>query len=149
MANVRVPCNELLLLLLFIVISTRELSLGSIRWSHSCGNRSKHARLNSEIYYFLFQGAKLVLFGCCPENSEIKLDPFQIYNKEVTIVGSLINPYTFPKAILLVKDMGEKYLNYDKLGVKKFQLQDYPAALESLKKGDIAKAVFQIHQSSS
>ena len=90
-----------------------------------------------------------MLFGCCPENSEIKLDPFQICIKEVTIVGSLINPYTFPKAILLVKDMGEKYLNYDKLGVKTFQLQDYPAALESLKKGDIAKAVFQIHQSSS
>ena len=87
-----------------------------------------------------------MLFGCCPQKSEIKIDPFEIYNKELTIVGSHINPNTFPKAIKMVKEMGELgYLDFDKLCTKKFTLQDYPAALEALKKGEIAKAVFEVN----
>ncbi len=91
-------------------------------------------------------GAKLVLFGCCPEKSEIRIDPFEIYNKELTIVGSHINPNTFPKAIKMVRDMGSSgYLDFNKLCVKKYGLQDYPAAIDALKNGEIAKAVFEIN----
>ena len=87
-----------------------------------------------------------MLFGCCPEKSEIRIDPFEIYNKELQIIGSHINPNTFPKAIQMVKDMGALgYLDFDKLCVKKFQLQDYPAALDALRKGEIAKAIFEIN----
>lgn len=91
-------------------------------------------------------GSKLVLFGCSPKNSEVKIDPFKIYDKELTIIGSLINPNTFPKAIKLVKEMGDLgYLDFAKLCTQKFSLQDYPAALSALRKGEIAKAVFQVN----
>ena len=90
-------------------------------------------------------GAKLVLFGCCPQNSEIRIDPFEIYFKELMIIGSHINPNTFPKAIDLVTEMGSLgYLDFDKLCTKKFTLQDYPAALDALKNCEIAKAVFEV-----
>ena len=87
-----------------------------------------------------------MLFGCCPEKSEIKIDPFEIYNKELVIIGSHINPNTFPKAIKMVKEMGALgYLDFQKISTKKFSLQDYPAALAALRKGEIAKAVFEIN----
>ena len=92
------------------------------------------------------RGAKFLLFGCCPQEGEITINPFDVYNKELKLIGSLINPFTFFPAMALVRDM-EKYLDYKKLGVKTFQLQDYPAALESLKKGLISKAVFNLEES--
>ncbi|XP_065072385.1 uncharacterized protein LOC135696797 [Rhopilema esculentum] len=97
-------------------------------------------------FLYTRRGAKLVLFGCCPEKSEIKIDPFEIYNKELVIIGSHINPNTFPKAIKMVKEMGALgYLDFQKICTKKFSLQDYPAALDALRKGEIAKAVFEIN----
>lgn len=89
-------------------------------------------------------GAIFVLFGCCPKNSQITLNPLDIAMKELKIIGSLINPFTFPRAIQVVQDMAEKYLNYDKIGVQLFKLENYMQALASLRKGQIAKAVFEI-----
>ena len=85
------------------------------------------------------------MFGCCPQNSEIKIDPYEIYFKELVIIGSLINPNTFPRAIELVKELGALgYLDFERLCTKKFTLQDYPAALDALKKGEVAKAIFEV-----
>ena len=90
-------------------------------------------------------GSKLVIFGCCPKNSEVKIDPFQINFKELDIIGSHINPNTFPKAIKIVEEMvALDYLDFEKLCTKKFTLQEYSAALDALGKGEIAKAVFEI-----
>ena len=87
-----------------------------------------------------------MIFGCCPEISEIKINPFEILMKELTIVGSQINPNTFPASIKLVSEMGALgYLEFEKLCTKKFSLQDYPAALDALRKGEIAKAVFEVN----
>lgn len=56
----------------------------------------------------------------------------------------MINPFSFPNSIGLIEAMGSKYLAYDKLGVKTYTLQEYKSALDSLKAGTIAKAVFKI-----
>ena len=95
---------------------------------------------------WLRRGGRFLLFGCCPKESEIKINPFDIYNKELKILGSLINPFTFPTALALVRDM-DSYLDYKKLGIETFQLQDYPTAIESLKNGLISKAIFEINTS--
>jgi len=96
-------------------------------------------------FLYTRKGSKLVIFGCCPGKSQIRIDPFEIYSKELVIVGSHINPNTFPKAIKMVKEMGALgYLDFGKLCTKKFTLQDYPAALDALKRGEIAKAVFEV-----
>lgn len=87
---------------------------------------------------------KMIVFGCCPKNSSIKIDPHEVYAKELKIIGALINPFTFPKAIQLVKDMSEKYLKYDKLGIAVFDLPSYQSALDALTRGEISKAVFQM-----
>ena len=99
-----------------------------------------------QSFNWLRKGAKFLIFGCCPKEGTIQLNPFQIVYKELKIIGSLINPYTFPAALALVRDM-DVYLDYEKLGVKTYQLQDYPAALEALRSGLISKAIFEVESS--
>ncbi|XP_072948672.1 uncharacterized protein [Epargyreus clarus] len=95
-------------------------------------------------FNYLKHGGKYVLFGCCPPTHQASLNPFQIYDKELTIIGVKINPFSFPKAIGWLKAMGDRYLDYNKLGVKTYSLAEYQNALNDLKAGNIAKAIFKI-----
>ena len=98
-------------------------------------------RAIEQSFNWLKHGATFLLFGCCPKKLSISLSPFDIYNKELKIVGSLANPYTFPAAIAVVQDM-EKYLDFEKFNIKTYDLQNYSHALNALKSGEISKAVF-------
>ncbi|KAI4454960.1 sorbitol dehydrogenase [Holotrichia oblita] len=89
-------------------------------------------------------GGKLCIFGVAPPHVKINISPYEIYLKELTIVSIKINPFTFPKALGLLEALGERYLNYDNLGIKTFELSEYEEALDCLKKGTIAKAMFKI-----
>ncbi|XP_046975920.1 D-altritol 5-dehydrogenase-like [Vanessa cardui] len=95
-------------------------------------------------FKYLNCGGKYVLFGCCPPTHQASVNPYEIYDKELTLIGVKINPFSFPKAIGLLKSMGDRYLNYEKLGVKTYPLSGYKNALEDLKTGNISKAVFKI-----
>ncbi|KAI5640072.1 alcohol dehydrogenase groES-like domain-containing protein [Phthorimaea operculella] len=92
----------------------------------------------------LNHGGKYALFGCCPATHTATVNPFEIYEKELTIIGIKINPYSFPKSIGLLKAMGDRYLNYEKLGVKVYKLVDFERAFEDLKTGRVAKVMFKI-----
>ena len=48
------------------------------------------------------RGGRIVLFGFCPEGKEARVIPFDILSKELTIAGSWVNPYTYPRAISLL-----------------------------------------------
>ena len=45
----------------------------------------------------------------------------------------------------LAANLGPRYLAYDKLGVAVFDVGDYEEAINSLKRGKIAKAVFKMN----
>ncbi|KMQ87065.1 sorbitol dehydrogenase [Lasius niger] len=92
----------------------------------------------------LGHGGRLCIFGVANPKTKLAIEPFQIYKKELTIVGVNINPYTFLKGLALLQSMSEKYLDYNKLGIKVFSLSQYKEALDALKKGDISKAVFKL-----
>ncbi|XP_968377.2 uncharacterized protein LOC656777 isoform X1 [Tribolium castaneum] len=89
-------------------------------------------------------GGKMCIFGVAPPSQKIEISPFDIYLKELTIMSVKVNPFSFPKAIALVEALSERYLDYDKLGVKLFKLEEYQKAIDCLKNGEITKAVFQI-----
>ncbi|CAH0761901.1 unnamed protein product [Diatraea saccharalis] len=95
-------------------------------------------------FNYLKHGGKYVVFGCCPPTHQASINPFQIYDKELTIIGVKINPYSFPKAIGWLKAMGSRYVDYEKLGVKTYSLSEYKNALGDLKTGSISKALFKI-----
>lgn len=48
------------------------------------------------------RGGRIVQFGFAAEGAKAQLEPFAILQKEVTIMGSWINPYTYSRAIDLL-----------------------------------------------
>ena len=88
-------------------------------------------------------GATFLCFGMCPKDSEISINPFDIVFKELKVVGSLINPFTFDASVSVVQAM-QAYLSYDKLGINVYTLQDYNVALDSLRNGTATKSVFKL-----
>ena len=47
----------------------------------------------------------------------------------MTILGSLINPCTYARAVELAASLGPRYLAYDKLGVAVFSVTEYEEAI--------------------
>jgi 2-desacetyl-2-hydroxyethyl bacteriochlorophyllide A dehydrogenase len=64
------------------------------------------------------RGGTVEFFGVCPIGSSIPLEPNQVYFKELTIVGSYINPHTFSRAIAL--------LQQGRVVVKDFPIARFP-----------------------
>ncbi|XP_025835585.1 D-arabinitol dehydrogenase 1-like [Agrilus planipennis] len=88
-------------------------------------------------------GGKFCLFGVAPPHATVSISPFQLYAKEVTLYPVLVNPLTFPKSLGLLEALGDRYIDYEKLGIKTFKLSQYKEALDELAKGKIGKAVFE------
>lgn len=93
---------------------------------------------------WLSLGGKFLIFGVAPPDGKITISPKDIFQKELKIIGTRINPYTFPKCLNFIEALGDCYLKYDNIGVKTFNLQNFENAIEELKKGSIAKAVFKM-----
>lgn len=74
-------------------------------------------------------------FSICPET---------IYARELLLFGTLVNPLTYPTAISLAANMGERYLDLERLGVEVFRLAQYKEAIDKLKTGAISKVMFEI-----
>lgn len=92
----------------------------------------------------LRSGGKLCCFGVAPPHGKITVSPFDIYMKELTIHGVNVNSFSFPKAIGLLESMGDRYLSYQNLGIKTYSLKQYKEAIQTLRRGDIAKAIFKL-----
>jgi len=92
----------------------------------------------------LHPGGRLCIFGVAAPDTRIRISPYEIFRKELTIVGVLVNQFSFSKALGLIEAMGSRYLDYEMLGIKVFSLDQYQDALLELKKGSICKAVFKL-----
>ncbi|KAF7280568.1 hypothetical protein GWI33_005767 [Rhynchophorus ferrugineus] len=92
----------------------------------------------------LDKGGKLCCFGIPPPGAKISVAPFDLYDREITIFAVKVNPYSFVKSIGFLEALGQKYLDYEKLGIQVFDLKDYQKALSALKAGQVAKAVFRL-----
>lgn len=82
---------------------------------------------------------KVLFFGVCPEGSRMEIEPFQIFKKELNLIGSVINPFTFSRALALISQI---LLPIEKLGVHFFNLQDYREAIRVALSGEAAKVMF-------
>ena len=90
------------------------------------------------------RGGTLCLLGICPEDSKVTLNASEIVLKELRIVGVINDPFTFHQSVSLINNMYPKYLDLQKLGVKKFAFRDYQKAFDELKLCKISKAVLEM-----
>ena len=96
---------------------------------------------------YVARGATILVFGCAPVGQPMKICPEEIFSKELTIMGTMINPHTYGRTVCLVQAMGSRYLDIEKLGIEIHTLENYKPAMDKLKRGAISKVMFDIKSS--
>lgn len=100
-----------------------------------CAGRVETARQGLEL---VRRGGTVVMFGVCPIGHTIDVEPNVIYSKELSIVGSYVNPHTFTRAISLLE---EGKVKVDKFNLARFALDAVHDALASQRKGETTKSL--------
>jgi threonine dehydrogenase-like Zn-dependent dehydrogenase len=85
------------------------------------------------------RGAKILVFGVAAPTAVAPIHPNLIYSKELTILGSAINPFTHHRATAL---LGRLPLHTFETGM--FELDDAPAALAAVRTGSYDKVQIRV-----
>jgi L-iditol 2-dehydrogenase len=80
------------------------------------------------------RGSTILVFGVAPPDLTVPVRPNAIYAKELTLVGSVINPYTHHRAVELLPR-----LDFSHFTIKTFPLDDVAAALDAQRSGEAIK----------
>jgi L-iditol 2-dehydrogenase len=86
------------------------------------------------------RGGTVEFFGVSPIGQTIPVEPNQVYVKELTIVGSYVNPNTFSRAISVLQS-GK--VRVDKFQIDKFPLDGVHEALAFQREGRTIKSIIQ------
>lgn len=79
---------------------------------------------------------KLLIFGVCPEGKKIEISPFDVYRRDLSILGSFSIRRTFLAALRMIEG---GHLELDALVGERYRLEDLPRALDSMAKGKVNK----------
>ncbi len=86
------------------------------------------------------RGGRIVLFGVCPVGKKISVEPNAVYFRELTIIGSYVNPHTFVRA---VEVMRSGIVRVDLFRIDRFPLAGVHEALKLQKEGRTTKCIIQ------
>ena len=73
-------------------------------------------------------GGRVVWFGVADPKAEVRINPFNIYRNEITVLGSFINPYTTERSIKLLSSGRIKVKD---LITHRFRLNQLDEAIET------------------
>lgn len=73
-------------------------------------------------------GGNILWFGVSSPEMEVPIKPFEVYQKELTIQGSFVNPYTTQKAVKL---LSEGKIKTDQLISHRFDLSQFDKAIDT------------------
>lgn len=105
-----------------------------------CAGTSQTAQLTLELAR---RGGTVEFFGVCPLGEKIHVEPNQVYFKELTIIGSYVNPNTFSRAIALL-DSGK--VRIDNFHTTIFPLEQVHQALAFQREGKTIKSIIEPHR---
>jgi len=86
------------------------------------------------------RGGIVEFFGVCPIGVTIPMEPNLVYFKELTIVGSYVNPHTFTRAAAL---LSTGKVRTDELMIQQFPLDGVHEAFEALREGRTLKSIIR------
>lgn len=84
------------------------------------------------------RGGTVEFFGVCPIGATIPVEPNMVYFRELTIVGSYVNPFTFSRAIELLRN-GK--VRVDAFPLIRFPLDGVHEALRQQREGIAVKSI--------
>ena len=74
----------------------------------------------------LAPGGTFMIFGVCPQDSRIRIDPFDLYNKEARIIASKMPPRTLARAAALIESGA---IDTDRIVTASFPLAQLPETM--------------------
>jgi threonine dehydrogenase-like Zn-dependent dehydrogenase len=48
------------------------------------------------------KGGRILIFGVAPKGAPVNFSPYDIFSRELSIIGSFINPFTFSRSIEII-----------------------------------------------
>ena len=87
------------------------------------------------------RGGSILVFGVAPPHATASVRPYDIFQRELTIVGTLVNPYTHGRAVELLPQMG-----LENLAVQCFPLTGFATAFEAQAAGTAATKFLMLPQ---
>ncbi len=102
-----------------------------------CVGRPQTTELALEL---VRRGGLVEFFGVCPIGEKIAIEPNAVYFKELTIVGSYVNPHTFDRSIAMLQS---GRVRIDKFLIHKFPLEGVHEALQYQREGRTIKSIVQ------
>lgn len=115
--------------------AAEELKKTQIDYIIECAGRTETMVLALDI---IGNRGKVMLFGLTAPDDEMKVKPFSLFKKEVTIMTSFINPCTQPAAVALI-NAGR--LDLESMAAVKIPLSELPAVLADPVRRRAGKAV--------
>jgi len=82
------------------------------------------------------QGGRILIFGAAAQGDRVAVSPFEIFAKELTIIGTVRNPYTHQRALSLLPR-----IPVHRLDIQEFDLDDVHSAIEAQQQGIGAKII--------
>ncbi|MDA3029978.1 MAG: zinc-dependent alcohol dehydrogenase family protein [Actinomycetota bacterium] len=83
-------------------------------------------------------GGTFLQFGVANKDAKVEIEPFWVYNKEITIVGSMAVLHSFDRAVEL---FASGVLNTDVMISDRYSLENYADALTAFKSGKGRKTI--------
>ena len=86
----------------------------------------------------VMSGGTFLQFGVANKDAKVEIEPFWVYNKEITIVGSMAVLHSFDRAVEL---FASGVLNVDVMISDRYSLENYADALTAFKSGKGRKTI--------
>lgn len=86
-------------------------------------------------------GGRLVIFGVSPAGQQLPIAPYEIYKRDIGIIGSFLNPFTFKSAVDLLTT---GRIRLDVTDIKTFGLTDIQVAFENQRRHNSLKTVIDL-----
>ncbi|MFQ5822798.1 MAG: zinc-dependent alcohol dehydrogenase family protein [bacterium] len=99
------------------------------------------ASVIQQAFNYLGPTGKYLQFGVAPKNTEVKINPFELYHKDWTFIGSMAINQTFIQALNWLK---EKRINVLALISKTIELEELPIFLAKPKNPVLLKIQIKI-----
>lgn len=110
--------------------SAKVSALAGEQGFHSVVDAVGRADIARDLLNRIRKGGTFLVFGVAAPDDVLALPPREVYDKELTIVGSIINPYTHERAVAMLSS-----LPLDRIPTRVFPLSDYETAFEAQRHG--------------
>lgn len=97
---------------------------------HSVVDAVGHAAIARDLLDRIRKGGAFLVFGVAAPDDTLALTPREIYDRELTIVGSIINPYTHERAVAMLSS-----LPLESIPTRVFPIAEYEAAFAAQAQG--------------